>query len=335
MKPGANILSAKGLTTASHRDPGRAVPPNVRYQDDEIIFRHGRNVDPVLLSFRARSALRRDPPEGRDHRFRPLGDGESLRLVRRRAAVPTSNSTPARSNSTRAVAFDGKCLRERLRRGSRSGIRGDEAISAGRVPTGCDATRLQLMDVYGHGTQTESKPHEILTPRARWRPTLVPLSARVTSERPTTPLRSRRAGQRRSPLTSLPGQFNMLYAFGVGEVPISISGDPEVPDDADSHDPCGRSRSRTRMRRLKAGRHVGVRGPFGTGWPVDRGRRQRRAGGGRRHRSGAAASGHLPAPGQSRQVRQTGAALRRANPGDSVPQRSWSLARPVRHWRSS
>jgi NAD(P)H-flavin reductase len=23
-----------------------------------------------------------------------------------------------------------------------------------------------------------------------------------------------------------PGQFNMLYAFGVGEVPISISGDP-------------------------------------------------------------------------------------------------------------
>ena len=24
-----------------------------------------------------------------------------------------------------------------------------------------------------------------------------------------------------------PGQFNMVYAFGVGEVPISISGDPE------------------------------------------------------------------------------------------------------------
>ena len=24
-----------------------------------------------------------------------------------------------------------------------------------------------------------------------------------------------------------PGQFNMLYVFGAGEVPISISGDPE------------------------------------------------------------------------------------------------------------
>ena len=25
----------------------------------------------------------------------------------------------------------------------------------------------------------------------------------------------------------LPGQFNMIYAFGMGEVPISISGDPD------------------------------------------------------------------------------------------------------------
>ena len=27
-----------------------------------------------------------------------------------------------------------------------------------------------------------------------------------------------------------PGQFNMLYAFGSGEVPISISGDPARPE---------------------------------------------------------------------------------------------------------
>src|SRR5271157_3722846 len=30
-------------------------------------------------------------------------------------------------------------------------------------------------------------------------------------------------------LAFAPGQFNMLYAFGVGEVPISISGDPAKP----------------------------------------------------------------------------------------------------------
>ena len=31
------------------------------------------------------------------------------------------------------------------------------------------------------------------------------------------------APERATPFT--PGQFNMLYAFGVGEIPISISGD--------------------------------------------------------------------------------------------------------------
>ena len=32
---------------------------------------------------------------------------------------------------------------------------------------------------------------------------------------------------RPEPLAFAPGQFNMVYAFGAGEVPISISGDPD------------------------------------------------------------------------------------------------------------
>jgi NAD(P)H-flavin reductase len=65
-----------------------------------------------------------------------------------------------------------------------------------------------------------------------------------------------------------PGQFNMLYAYGVGEVPISISSDPaEAP----------RLRHTTRvvgpvtraLRRLKRGETMGVRGPFGSAWPVE------------------------------------------------------------------
>ncbi len=64
-----------------------------------------------------------------------------------------------------------------------------------------------------------------------------------------------------------PGQFNMLTAFGVGEVPISISGDPAEP---------GRLVHTIRavgpvsgaLTRLRAGDLVGVRGPFGTAWPV-------------------------------------------------------------------
>ena len=64
-----------------------------------------------------------------------------------------------------------------------------------------------------------------------------------------------------------PGQFNMLYIFGVGEVPISISGDPDRPETlvhtvravgAVSRAICG----------LKKGDTLGVRGPFGAPWPV-------------------------------------------------------------------
>jgi NAD(P)H-flavin reductase len=64
-----------------------------------------------------------------------------------------------------------------------------------------------------------------------------------------------------------PGQFNMLTAFGIGESPISISGDPGRPQElvhtiravgAVTQALCG----------LKPGEVLGVRGPFGTPWPV-------------------------------------------------------------------
>jgi NAD(P)H-flavin reductase len=63
------------------------------------------------------------------------------------------------------------------------------------------------------------------------------------------------------------GQFNMLYVFGVGEVPISISGDPtNAPTLVHTIRAVG---TVTRaMQRLKRGATVGVRGPFGSAWPV-------------------------------------------------------------------
>jgi NAD(P)H-flavin reductase len=64
-----------------------------------------------------------------------------------------------------------------------------------------------------------------------------------------------------------PGQFNMLYAFGVGEVPISISGDPALPDHL-VHTIRGVGPVSDALLRLKRGEPVGVRGPFGIGWPV-------------------------------------------------------------------
>ena len=65
-----------------------------------------------------------------------------------------------------------------------------------------------------------------------------------------------------------PGQFSMLWSFGVGEVPISMSGDTADP-----------ARLVYTMRSVGAasgslvtarpGASIGVRGPFGSSWPVD------------------------------------------------------------------
>lgn len=68
------------------------------------------------------------------------------------------------------------------------------------------------------------------------------------------------------PFAFEPGQFNMLYAPGYGEVPISISGDPARGDTL-VHT-VRRVGSVTRaLGRIEAGGWVGVRGPFGRGWP--------------------------------------------------------------------
>lgn len=66
-----------------------------------------------------------------------------------------------------------------------------------------------------------------------------------------------------------PGQFNMLYVYGAGEIPISISGNP-----ADKEKIVHTTRVvgvvSSGLRRLQVGDTVGVRGPFGSSWPVDK-----------------------------------------------------------------
>ena len=64
-----------------------------------------------------------------------------------------------------------------------------------------------------------------------------------------------------------PGQFNMLYAFGVGEVPISISGDPARPGEL-VHTIRAVGAVTRALERARKGGPVGVRGPFGSSWPV-------------------------------------------------------------------
>ena len=68
--------------------------------------------------------------------------------------------------------------------------------------------------------------------------------------------------------TFMPGQCNMLYVFGHGDVPISISGDPTQPQML-VHTIRNVGSITAALQRLKAGDTVGVRGPFGSAWPLE------------------------------------------------------------------
>ena len=73
------------------------------------------------------------------------------------------------------------------------------------------------------------------------------------------------------PLTYEPGQFTMLHAFGVGEAPISISGDPARKGRLE-HTIRNVGSVTAALVAAAPGTVLGVRGPFGTGWEVARGK---------------------------------------------------------------
>jgi NAD(P)H-flavin reductase len=63
-----------------------------------------------------------------------------------------------------------------------------------------------------------------------------------------------------------PGEFMMLYAFGVGEIAVSVSGDPTVTDGSVTHTIRAVGAVSRALCDVGDGAIVGVRGPFGTSW---------------------------------------------------------------------
>ena len=73
-------------------------------------------------------------------------------------------------------------------------------------------------------------------------------------------------GERRSPADFMPGQFNMLYVFGVGEVPISVAsfrGEKLL-----MHTIRSVGTVTNLLAKLSVGENISIRGPFGRGWPI-------------------------------------------------------------------
>jgi NAD(P)H-flavin reductase len=65
-----------------------------------------------------------------------------------------------------------------------------------------------------------------------------------------------------------PGQFNMLYLPGIGEAAISLSSDPDAPGVL-SHTVRAAGNVTQALARRQVGDQVGVRGPFGSSWPLE------------------------------------------------------------------
>ena len=68
-----------------------------------------------------------------------------------------------------------------------------------------------------------------------------------------------------------PGQFNMLYVYGTGEIPVSVSGNPAELNTV-SHTIRSVGAVTRAIGKLKKGDIVGIRGPFGSKWPYERAR---------------------------------------------------------------
>lgn len=107
------------------------------------------------------------------------------------------------------------------------------------------------------------------TPEAPRSP-MLPHLYRVRENRPLTVdvFELLLSSQNGKPLPFAPGQFNMLYHFGAGEVPISFSGDPADPSHC-VHTIRVVGTMTKLLSRLEPGDAIGLRGPYGNGWPTE------------------------------------------------------------------
>jgi NAD(P)H-flavin reductase len=103
------------------------------------------------------------------------------------------------------------------------------------------------------------------------RETMLPVPYRVVERHAEThdsvTLRMEPAGEALPPFQ--PGQFTMLYSRGVGEIAISISGDPSAGDGSLTQTIRDVGAVSRALHRAAPGDLVGARGPFGAGWGLD------------------------------------------------------------------
>lgn len=116
----------------------------------------------------------------------------------------------------------------------------------------------------GHARMPAPREYELLAGDP-----LIPSPAQVIHVREETPDTTTLWMEPTGPFRWRPGQFNMLSIPGVGDVPISISGQAGA---AILHTIRNVGKVTEALTSLEAGSHTGMRGPFGTAWPLEESR---------------------------------------------------------------
>ncbi len=138
-------------------------------------------------------------------------------------------------------------------------------------------------------------------PRSRMRPTPSPRTTSFSRMMPCGSITHFRAGQ-----------FNMIYLPNIGEVPISLSSDPDQGE-VMGHTIRYAGNVTRAISRLDTGDIVGVRGPYGTAWPLATLPRSRYLYRHRRHWPCAPAPGHLSHHQQPWRLRTRASAVWRSH----------------------
>src|ERR1700739_4805908 len=102
------------------------------------------------------------------------------------------------------------------------------------------------------------------SPSSAMAPVPYRVRSRVTENRDSATLCLEPVGE--PLLTPEPGEFMMLYAFGVGEVAISVSGDPTTIGGTITHTIRTVGAVSRALHDAQPGTVIGVRGPLGTSW---------------------------------------------------------------------
>jgi NAD(P)H-flavin reductase len=101
------------------------------------------------------------------------------------------------------------------------------------------------------------------TPSAMY-PVPYRVRSRVAENRDSSTLQLEPVGE--SLPAPLPGEFMMMYAFGIGEVAISVSGIPSGADTTITHTIRSVGAVSRALDNAQPGTVIGMRGPFGTNW---------------------------------------------------------------------